>query len=83
MDDVAQRKLWMPEMMLSSFPSKFSSNSAKVASAWPLTRKKAMSVSASPSFEHYEIIHALHTSHNSQVYKIKINIPARITECQL
>jgi hypothetical protein len=39
-----------------------------VASAWPLTRKKATSMSA--IFSNYQIIH-------TRVYKLKTNIPAK------
>ncbi len=77
MDDVGQENFDMPEMKPSSFSPKVRSNSATVALAcWPLTRKIAMSVSASASFLHQKIIHTL-------IFKIKTNIPAKLVECLL
>jgi hypothetical protein len=48
MDDVGQEKCLkiLPEMMLSSLSFNLYSNSAIVVSTWPLTRKKAWSLSA-------------------------------------
>jgi hypothetical protein len=66
MDDVGQEKCLkiLPEMMLSLLSFKFYSNLAIVASTWPLTRKKAWSLSAFASFVHNKIIH-------TRLYKVK------------
>ncbi len=65
MDDVGHENSEKPEMMPHFLPSLNPSLS-------PQSRKKAMSVSASAQFLHYQIIHI-------QVYEIKTNIiPARL-----
>jgi hypothetical protein len=69
MNDVGKENLLRClKWCLLSFSLKFTSNSTMVASVWPLTKKKATSMSA--SFSHYQIIH-------TRVNKIKTNIPAK------
>ncbi len=67
MADVGQENSEIPEMMPSSLSSKFSSNSAMVATAWHLTRKKkklSLCLPGLPALYNYKIIYTL-------VYKLK------------
>ncbi len=75
MADVGQENSEMPEMMPSSPSSKFSSNSAMVATAWPLTRKKKARPCCLPGLP----LPALNTTkYFTLVHNTKTNIPAKI-----